>query len=100
MNLNDLIKQEVEENFNKTFRYGFGKLMEGSLELTHNNVRNFLEASLTRTVKAVIEEMRLGKEIPGMAHPSKCDGECVGKPHFSFNRAVHELETKIKTLLS
>lgn len=39
----DSYKKELEEKFNKRFRYSLGKPMEGSLELTHNNVRDFLK---------------------------------------------------------
>lgn len=41
-------RERVREGFNDKFRYAFGKPMDGSLELTHNNVRDFLSNDLNK----------------------------------------------------
>lgn len=53
------LKEEARAEFGKRFRAFMGRPSEGGIELTHNNVRDFLNEVIDRTYHATKEEWLL-----------------------------------------
>ena len=56
----DLISyvEGIVGEFNERFRYCNGRPMEGSLELTHNNVRDFLPSLISTLLDTIIQDIK------------------------------------------
>lgn len=99
MTLNDLIKQG-EENWQKERTDAISEMFDNVDEYGIYPTTEFFEridkaftASLTRTVKAVLEEVKLEKES---VIYSRYETETIR----GYNRAVADQSEKIKNLLS
>lgn len=88
----DKINEKIQIEFNKKFKYSLGRPMEGSLELTHNNVRDFLKEMALFAVQ--IEREKVKNEVTSLSTDHEINRDGSAGPEMVRLSEVLDLLTK------